>query len=344
MPSVTDKLNQLKKEFETQLSAATTIPLLEAVRIDFLGRKGKISHLMESLKKLPLDEKKVAGPLYNDFKQYAEQAYNEKHKLLLDAQIAQEIAQASQFDVTAYKPNRVFGSLHPLTLVSQRLEDIFISMGFSVLRGPEVETDYHNFEALNIPKDHPAREMFDTFWIDVPNLLLRTHTSPVQIHALLSGKLPLAIIAPGRCYRHEATDASHDFMFMQLEGMVVDTDISMSNLLATLKTMFNAFFDKQSLNMRVRPSYFPFVEPGIEADIQCPFCTNGCSVCKQSGWIEMGGAGLIHPNVLRNCGIDADAYSGFAFGFGLTRLTMLLYGINDIRLLHSGKIEFLEQF
>lgn len=338
------ELKQLQQDFNQALQNAQTPEALELVRIHFLGRNGAIAQLIEKLKNLPLDEKRILGPLCNEFKRTAEATFEQKKQSFEQRSMQDELSRKATFDVTAYLPNSLRGTLHPLTLISQRIENIFVSMGFAVRRGPEVETEYHNFEALNIPKDHPAREMFDTLWLDIPGLLLRTHTSPVQVHAMLAGKLPLAIIAPGRCYRHEATDASHDFVFMQLEGLMIDRSISMSNLLATIKTMFEALFEKKSLQMRVRPSYFPFVEPGIETDVECPFCTNGCSVCKYTRWIEMGGAGLVHPNVLTSCGIDPTQYSGFAFGFGLTRLTMLMYGINDIRLLHSGKVEFLDQF
>ena len=235
------------------------------------------------------------------------------------------------------------GSLHPYTYITQEIEDIFMSMGFAVADGPELETDYNNFGALNIPADHPARAESDTFWLPDMQRLLRTHTSTVQIKTMREQTPPIAIICPGRALRNEATDASHDFMFMQIEGMLIDKNISIANLLAVLKEFLDKLFGK-SLQLRVRPGFFPFVEPGLEIDAQCPFCTTGCSTCKHTCWIELLGAGLIHPNVLRNAGIDPTIYSGFAFGSGLTRLAMLKYHITDIRLIHSGKIEFLEQF
>lgn len=217
-------------------------------------------------------------------------------------------------------------------------------MGFEIIDGPELEEDFYNFEALNIPPDHPARDMQDTFWLTLPGRLMRTHTSSVEIHAMLKKKPPLAIVVPGRAYRNEATDASHDFQFMQLEGLLVDKNVSLSNLLATMKSFLQTFFERKDLTLRIRPGYFPFVEPGIEIDMSCPFCTQGCAVCKRTRWIEVAPAGLTHPAVLKACSIDPTEYSGFAFGMGLTRLVMLKYGITDIRLLHSNKVEFLQQF
>ena len=218
-------------------------------------------------------------------------------------------------------------------------------MGYDIADGPEVETDFYNFQALNIPADHPARDMHDTFWLTTPSLLLRTHTSPVQIRAMEHKPLPLAIFAPGRTFRNEATDASHLFMFTQGEGLVIDKNISIANLLATARAFLQAFFEKEDLHIRARPGYFPFVEPGIEIDASCPFCSGkGCSPCKKTGWIELLGAGLVHPNVLKAGGIDPQEYSGFAFGFGIERLAMIKYGINDVRLFHSSKLPFLRQF
>ena len=343
MKSLQAALNEFKTTFSTALKSATDEHALEQVRITFLSRKGHLSALMDQLKNLSLEEKRTCGPLLNELKQWAEELFLTHKDQMVKS--AQEIALSKQkhFDVTATLPHALRGSLHPLTHLKQQIESIFISMGYQIVDGPEVETDYYNFEALNIPADHPARDMWDTFWLDIPSLLLRTHTSPVQVHAMEKKELPLAVIAPGRCYRHEATDATHDFLFMQLEGLVIDTNISMGNLLATCRAFLQAIF-KKDVKMRIRPSYFPFTEPSIEIDITCPFCTNGCSVCKYSRWIETCGAGLVHPRVLQAAGIDTEKYGGFAFGFGLTRLAMLTYGINDIRLLHSGKIEFLEQF
>lgn len=344
MKNLEHLIAQLTQEFSEALSRVATKEHLEQVRLTFLSRNGSLATAMEQLKNLSLEEKKIYGPAFNTLKKNLLDAFAQKQQALEHGTRAGSRLREEFFDVTAYQPGQIAGSLHPYSHVIKKIEDVFITMGFTIADGPEVETDYHNFKALNIPDDHPARDMYDTFWLDVPGLLMRTHTSPVQIHAMERSTPPIAILAPGRCYRHEATDASHDFMFMQTEGMVIDKNISMANLLATAQTVLRAIFEKSDLQLRVRPGYFPFVEPGVELDISCPFCKNGCSVCKKTGWIETAGAGLIHPNVLRMSGIDPEQYSGFAFGFGLTRLAMLTYGINDIRLLHSGRLEFLTQF
>ena len=226
----------------------------------------------------------------------------------------------------------------------QRIEEILTGMGVELADGPEVETPHYNFEALNIPEDHPARDLHDTFWLQQAPFLLRTHTSSVQIHALETRKPPIAIFSLGRVFRHEATDATHEYQFMQCEGLLVDKNISIADLLGTFQTLAQALFGKNKIEMRIRPSYFPFVEPGLEIDITCPFCTSGCTICKKTRWLELGGAGLIHPNVLKTCSIDSDEYQVFAWGFGIDLLTMLIYGIPDVRLLRSNKLYFLKQF
>lgn len=344
MTELITTIHQLKERFTRALSEVTTEEQLENLRIEFLGRNGLIAHLMPHLKNLALEEKHIVGPLMNDLKVYCQQLFNEKKEHFHKIASLKHLEKDRFFDVTAYQPYRQFGSLHPLTTMQRLIEDIFISMGFHSIEGPEVEDEYHNFQALNIGPDHPARDMFDTLWLNVPGLLLRTHTSSVQVHTLKQKKLPLAVIAPGRVFRHEATDATHDFMFQQVEGLCIDKNISLTDLLGILKLFFRTLFNKQELELRVRPSYFPFVEPGIEVDISCPFCTQGCSTCKQSCWIEIGGAGLIHPNVLTSAHIDPTQYSGFAFGFGLDRITMLYYGIHDIRLFSNNMVAFLQQF
>lgn len=338
-----DIIAKLEQELQTALQQATTSDAIEAIRLTFLGRNGHIAKLMQELKELPLDAKRTVGPEINRLKQVAESGCLQKTEELVHARIRKEQEQQRFFDVTASVRKELTGSLHIYTRTIEDLENIFISMGYDVVEGPEIETDFYNFEALNIPADHPAREEHDTFWIS-DGRLLRTHTSPVQIRALTQRGTPLAIFAPGRTFRHEATDASHDFMFMQGELLYVDKQVSISNLLATAQTFLKAFFRTDHLNVRARPGYFPFVEPGIEIDASCPFCTGGCSICKRTGWIELLGSGLIHPHVLRSCGIDPEIYSGFALGFGIERLAMVKYGINDIRLFHGNNIEFLEQF
>lgn len=344
MKSLEQEIAHVKQSFLDALKAAKTEQQLEDIRVAYLGRKGSVADLMHTLKSLSIEEKKQFGPQLNELKLFLQEQFDaKKHQIALHAK-KHEDALKKYFDVTAYEPQVPQGSIHPMTQVAQRMQDIFISMGYSIAEGPEVETDRYNFEALNIPEHHPARDKWDTLWLDLPSLLLRTHTTSVQIRELEKKELPIAAISMGRCYRHEATDASHDFLFQQLEGIYVDENVSMSNLIATLQAFMQEFFQRDDLKIRVRNSYFPFVEPGIEVDIECPFCNHGCNVCKETEWIEGGGAGLIHPNVLEFCGIDAKKYSGFAFGFGLTRFAMLKYGINDIRLLHSGNIEFLKQF
>lgn len=344
MSNKESSLKTIAAEFHERLAQASTEQDLEQIRIDFLGRKGKLSELVDYLKTVSVEEKRELGPLINALKQELNTAFEQKEQTFHQQKLAQAAARQAAFDVTSYKPAQLHGSLHPYTHVIQDIENIFMSMGFAITEGQEVETDFVNFEALNIPENHPARDTHDTFWLDIPGLLLRTHTSTAQVRAMMNNKPPLAIAAPGRCYRHEATDASHDFMFMQCEGLVVDKNISMAHLLGTMRQFLQALFKKEKLDIRMRSSFFPFVEPGVEIDMTCPFCTNGCSVCKKTRWIEICGAGLVHPHVLKACGIDPNEYSGFAFGFGLTRLVMLKYGIHDIRLLHNPKVEFLKQF
>lgn len=339
-----EKLLATRTQFFDRLRITNTRETVEQLKVDFLGRHGIIQTFMDALKQLSLEEKRVLGPEINALKQEMHTALAAREEELQQIKLQEKLKKEQYFDVTAYKPHTCMGSLHPLTHVLQDVEDIFISMGYAIADGPEQETEYYNFEALNIPEQHPARDMWDTFYLDIPGKLMRTHTSSVQIHAMKKYGAPLALVAPGRAYRHEATDASHDIQFMQLEGLLVSKNISMSNLLATIKVFLQTFFNKKTLDIQVRPSYFPFVEPAIEVDMSCPFCTQGCSPCKKTGWIEIGGAGMVHPNVLKSCALDANIYSGFAFGFGLTRLAMLKYGINDIRLLHSSRIDFLQQF
>jgi len=344
MKNLEQNITIFEKELKTAIESATSQDELERVRVAFLGRKGKVTKLMSQMKNLSIEEKRVFGPQLNQVKTNSEQLYHKKKQQLKEEQRNREIARKQQFDVTAYKPTQLEGSIHILTQIVEHIEDICISMGYQVADGPEVETAYYNFDALNIPKNHPARDSQDTFWFDTPGLLMRTETSAIQIHALEKQGVPIALVGPGKVYRNEATDASHDFIFHQVEGLVVDKDISMNNLLATIKIVFQRLFEKKDLEIRVRSSYFPFVEPGIEVDFSCPFCKEGCSTCKRTRWIELGGAGLVHPNVLKACKIDQKKYSGFAFGFGIERLAMIKYGINDIRLFHGGNVDFLRQF
>lgn len=337
------KIKTIQQNFSSDLINVTTQQDLETIRVKYLGRQGILTDLMTELKDLSTEDKRVFGPLCNQLKIEFQNLHQQTLNILYQKEQDALAAKAAAFDVTISKPHQQRGSLHPYTYITQQIEDIFISMGFAVADGPELEDDYHNFGGLNIPADHPARGETDTFWLPDMHRLLRTHTSTVQIRTMETQTPPIAIICPGRALRNEATDASHDFMFMQIEGMLIDKDISIANLLATLKEFLDKLFGK-SMKLRVRPGFFPFVEPGLEIDASCPFCSQGCSTCKGTGWIELLGAGLIHPHVLSQNGIDPTIYSGFAFGSGLTRLAMLKYHITDIRLIHSGKIEFLEQF
>ncbi len=338
-----NKIQDIQQNFRSDLINVNTQQDLETIRIKYLGRQGILANLMTQLKDLPAEDKRTFGPACNQLKAEFQDLYQKTLELLYKREQEAIAQKAAAFDVTINKPNQQHGSLHPYTKITQEIEDIFISMGFAVADGPELETDYNNFGGLNIPADHPARAESDTFWLPDMQRLLRTQTSTVQVRTMQKQTPPIAVICPGRAMRNEATDASHDFMFMQIEGMLIDKNISVANLLAVLKEFLDKLFGK-SLKLRVRPGYFPFVEPGLEVDAECPFCTTGCSTCKGGRWIELLGSGLIHPNVLRQNGIDPTIYSGFAFGSGLTRLAMLKYHITDIRLIHSGKIEFLEQF
>lgn len=344
MKTLIEQAHAVQQEFDSAVAAAQTAQELEKIRVHFTGRQGVLNGLMDALKALPVDAKRESGPVLNQLKTHiGEQLLAKQHALEAHAE-QQRREKLRHFDVTAYIPGSKQGSLHPYTHILRHLEDVFVSMGYEMVEGPELETEWYNFQALNIPENHPARDMQDTLWLEFPGKLMRTHTSSVQARFMQEHKPPFAVFAPGRCYRHEATDATHDYVFMQVEGLLVAEDISMAQLLGQLKVFLAALFGKTKVELRLRPSYFPFVEPGVEVDMQCPFCTEGCSTCKYSRWIEILGAGLVHPAVLEHFGIDPQRYSGFAFGLGLTRLTMLKYGIPDIRLLHSASLDFLRQF
>ena len=334
-------VSSLHQSLLEKLLAITTTEEIESFRLTYLSRQGEIAELMKELKTCSVEEKRELGPALQNLKKEVTEIFEAKSEALEKIALQAEQNKQKHFDITAQKQT-LTGSLHPYTTFIQEIEDIFISMGFAIADGPELETSFHNFEALNVPDHHPAREESDTFWIN-PERLLRTQTSTVQIRTMLKEKPPIAVIAPGRVFRNEATDASHDFMFMQVEGLYIAEEVSVAQLLGTLKTFLTTLFKKE-MKIRVRPGYFPFVEPGLEIDASCPFCTTGCSACKKTTWIELLGAGLVHPNVLRSCNIDPEKYSGYAFGFGLTRLAMLRHHINDLRLLHGGNVKFLKQF
>jgi phenylalanyl-tRNA synthetase alpha chain len=325
-----------------RIQSAATAEALEAVRVEVLGRKGLLTQLSKDMGKLPPEERASRGKFINTAKQVLEEAWGHRKSEFERAAMAKRL-DAEWMDLTVPATGVKPGSLHPITQIQWEIEDLFRSLGFSVLDGPEVETEYHNFDALNIPPDHPARDMQDTFWLEGGHLL-RTHTSPVQVRGMEKLGPPLRMIAPGRAFRNESVDASHEHTFYQLEGMMIDRDVSVGNLIYFMKTLLTAIF-KRDVTVRLRPGFFPFVEPGFELDIQCLICGgSGCPVCKQSGWVELLPCGLVNPHVLRMSGIDPKEWNGFAFGLGLTRLVMMRYAIDDIRWLQSGDLRFLRQF
>jgi phenylalanyl-tRNA synthetase alpha chain len=339
---IEDQIQQLQAAALERIEDARSMDALEAVRVDVLGRKGSLGQFSKEFGKLTPAERATAGKALNAAKEKLESAFDAR-KQAFDAAALNERLQAEWIDLTLPAPGPRPGSLHPVTQVQMELEDLFTSLGFAVLDGPEVETEYHNFDALNIPASHPARDMQDTFWLADGNLL-RTHTSPVQVRGMERLGPPLRMIAPGRVFRNEEVDASHEHTFYQVEGMMVDRNVSVAHMLYFMKTLLSAIF-RREVTIRLRPGYFPFVEPGFELDIQCLICGGpGCPVCKQSGWVELMPCGLVHPNVLHMSGIDPDEWGGFAFGLGLTRLAMMRYGIDDIRLFESGDLRFLRQF
>jgi phenylalanyl-tRNA synthetase alpha chain len=325
-----------------RIDAAASAEELEAVRVEVLGRKGVLAALSKDMGKLTPDERVGRGKFINTAKQALEDAYRARKSAFESAALAIRL-DAEWMDLTVPAPGPRPGSLHPITQIQWEIEDLFRSLGFSVLDGPEVETEHYNFDALNIPADHPARDMQDTFWLD-GGYLLRTHTSPVQVRGMMKLGPPLRMIAPGRVFRNESVDASHEHTFYQLEGMMIDRNVSVGNLIYFMKTLLTSMF-KREVTVRLRPGFFPFVEPGFELDIQCLICGGeGCAVCKHSGWVELLPCGLVNPHVLRISGIDPKEWNGFAFGLGLTRLAMMRYAIDDIRWLQSGDLRFLRQF
>ena len=325
-----------------RVSTVTTPEQLETIRVEVLGRNGTLAAVSKTFGKLAAEDRGRIGKLLNSVKQELETLVDEKKSAFDSAALSKKL-DAEWIDLTLPSPGVRPGSLHPVTKIQREIEELFVSLGFTVLDGPEVETEEFNFDALNIPGHHPARDMQDTFWLEGGNLL-RTHTSPVQVRGMRELGPPLRMIAPGRVFRNEEVDASHEHTFYQLEGMMIDRDVSVANLIYFMKTLLSGIFHRD-VTVRLRPGYFPFVEPGFELDIQCLICGGpGCPVCKQSGWVELLPCGLVHPNVLRMSGIDPDEWNGFAFGLGLTRLAMMRYQIDDIRQLQGGDLRFLTQF
>jgi phenylalanyl-tRNA synthetase alpha chain len=333
---------EIQADALARIAAAANADALEAVRVDVLGRNGAINEVSKTFGKLTVDEKKEQGRLLNAAKQAIQAAHDERKQAFDNEKLNAQL-DAEWLDLTIPPAGVKPGSLHPITQIQREIEQLFTSLGFAVMDGPEVETEYNNFDALNIPGDHPARDMQDTFWVE-GGFCLRTHTSPVQVRGMKALPPPFKMIAPGRVFRNEEVDASHEHTFYQLEGMMVDRDVSVAHLIYFMKTLLGGIF-KRDVTVRLRPGYFPFVEPGFELDIQCLLCNGaGCPVCKQSGWVELLPCGLVHPNVLRMGGLDPEEWNGFAFGLGLTRLVMMRYGIEDIRQLQGGDLRFLKQF
>ncbi len=334
-----DKLEQIKNKAQKMLEGAKDLNFLQMIETDLLGRKGKLTNLLKQIKDLPNDQKPIVGKMANEIKS---EIVNLIHNKIAELSQASKIT-STPLDMTWPGEPVEIGHLHPITQFQRKIEDIFLSMGFEVLDGQEIETPKYNFDLLNIPKDHPARDMWDTFYLE-KGLVLRTHTSPMQIRAMETRKPPVRLIVPGRTFRHEATDASHETTFNQYEGLVIDKGISVRNLLSTLEGFFQSLFGKD-VKIKANGSYFPFTEPSLEISMSCLICHgDGCSVCKKTGWLEMLGAGMVHPKVLKNMGVDPNEYSGFAFGGGTERLMMLYHGINNIRLSYKGDLNYLEQF
>ncbi len=315
---------------------------LDDLRVKFLGKKGELTAILKQMGGLSPEERPIMGQLVNKIKADLEELIANKENLLAEKELFSAL-QNETIDVTLPGKTSKIGKLHPITTVLNEIKDIFVGMGFDIAEGPEVETDYYNFEALNLPPNHPARDTQDTFYI-TENILLRTQTSPVQARVMEKQKPPIKIICPGRVYRSDAVDATHSPLFHQVEGLVVDKGITMSDLVGTLETMMKRLYGEDA-KIRLRPHHFPFTEPSAEVDVMCFNCHGeGCSMCKNEGYIELLGAGMVHPKVLKNCGIDPEVYSGFAFGLGLERVVMRRYGITDLRLLYENDLRFLSQF
>lgn len=348
-----EELNTVKDEFNEKIKCLADKSGVLNLKAEYLGKQGKISEALKSLKNASSEERQLVGPKANEIKEYILAAIGEKLTAIEIEEINEKLGQ-NRIDISfrdATKQEGHFhGGLHPRTLIRREIEDVFLSMGFDILDGPHIEDEFYNFEALNIAGDHPARDMQDTFWFQDEKSsagrkhLLRTHTSTIQVRGMMERQAPFRFIAPGTVFRCERTDASHEMVFQQLEGMMVGENISVANLIYFMKITLKEIFKKE-IKVRLRPGFFPFVEPGFELDIECQVCGGqGCSVCKQSGWVELLPCGMVHPNVLKAGGIDSEKYNGFAFGLGLDRLVMMKYGIDDIRHLQSGDLRFNGQF
>lgn len=336
------QINEIAQQFKLDINNITNENELEQLRLSYLGKSGRITAIMPGLKNIPNEQKREIGMLINSLKTEIETNINILSEQFKAKAIEQEINNAERIDITLPVDCGV-GSLHPRTIIQKEIEDVFISMGFIVEEGKEIETEYNNFDAVNVPSNHPARDMQDTFWLN-NGQVLKTHTSAAQNRILRKYKTPIRAIFPGRCFRNEELDAGHENTFFQLEGIIVDENVSVANLIYFMKEMLSKIFKKE-VEVRLRPGFFPFTEPSFEMDVKCPYCDGkGCNVCKQGGWIELCPCGMIHPNVLKEAGIDSNKYSGCAFGLGLDRMVMMRMGINDIRDLNSGNLKVFKQF
>jgi phenylalanyl-tRNA synthetase alpha chain len=339
--NVQQELDKLVKAAQAAVDATNDLSELDAVRVQYLGKKGELTQQMQSLGKLPAEERRDAGMVINVAKQAVLNAI-EQRRTTLQAELLNSKLSSEAIDVSLPGRGQQNGGLHPVTRTLQRIESLFTQLGFEIAEGPEIEDDYHNFEALNIPESHPARAMHDTFYFD-EHTVLRTHTSPVQVRVMAERKPPLRVIAPGRVYRCDS-DLTHTPMFHQVEGLLVDNSVTFADLKGIIDEFLRQFFEKD-LPVRFRPSYFPFTEPSAEVDIQCVMCGgDGCRVCSHTGWLEVLGCGMVHPKVLAHVNIDSEEFTGFAFGMGVERLAMLRYGVNDLRLFFENDLRFLRQF
>ncbi|MDH5517275.1 MAG: phenylalanine--tRNA ligase subunit alpha [Gammaproteobacteria bacterium] len=339
---MSEDLQELISKAQSAIDAATDLQQLDQVRVDYLGKKGVITAQLKTLGKLPAEQRKQAGQDINEAKRSVQTALEVRHATLEEARL-KSILESETVDVSLPGRGQDVGALHPVTRTRERIEEIFSQMGFETAEGPEIEDDYHNFEALNIPEQHPARAMQDTFYFE-DKRVLRTHTSPVQIRTMENKQPPYRIIAPGRVYRCDS-DVTHTPMFHQVEGLLIDENISFADLMGTLDRFLKLFFENEDLKTRFRPSYFPFTEPSSEVDIQCVMCHGeGCRICGHTGWIEILGCGMVHPNVLAHVKVDNEKFVGFAFGIGIERMAMLRYGVNDLRLFFENDLRFLKQF
>ncbi len=349
------KIKDIKNRVQKEIQRAKNLKELNLLFQKYLGKRGEISQLLRTLPKIAKIRRAKIGREANELKNFLIEKFEKKKRIFEEEEIKKK-KEREWLDVTVPGKKILIGHLHPLTRTEKKVEEIFQSMGFSVIEGPDIETEYYNFDALNIPPEHPARDMWDTFWLknnanlrmnaNAANkkLLLRTHTSPVQIRYMEKNNPPLRIIVPGRCFRHEATDCSHDIQFYQVEGLMVDKEITAANFKAIIQEFFSRFFGKP-VEIRLRPSYFPFTEPSFEVDMSCLNCAGkGCPACSKTGWLEMMGAGMVHPAVFKAAGLNPKNWQGFAFGMGLDRLAMMKHKINDIRLFYSGDLRFLGQF